>query len=55
MMEQFQTNADTEATFALLIVLAVVGLVLNTIVRFVHQKVVFWENTTGGMALTTNN
>jgi NitT/TauT family transport system permease protein len=55
MMEQFQTNADTEATFALLIVLAVVGLVLNTIVRFVHQKVVFWENTAGGMALTTNN
>jgi NitT/TauT family transport system permease protein len=55
MMEQFQTNADTEATFALLIVLAVVGLVLNIIVRFAHQKVVFWEPTSVGMGLNTTN
>jgi NitT/TauT family transport system permease protein len=54
MVEQFQTNADTEATFALLIVLAVVGLVLNTLVRFIHRKVVFWEQTSAGMSLTTN-
>ncbi len=55
MMEQFQTNADTEATFALLIVLAVVGLILNTIVRFAHQKIVFWETSSGGMGLSTTN
>jgi NitT/TauT family transport system permease protein len=55
MIEQFQTNADTEATFALLIVLAVVGLVLNTIVRFIHRKVVFWEETSVGMGLSTTN
>jgi NitT/TauT family transport system permease protein len=55
MIEQFQTNADTEATFALLIVLAVVGLVLNTIVRFIHHKVVFWEETSVGMSLSTTN
>jgi NitT/TauT family transport system permease protein len=55
MIEQFQTNADTEATFALLIVLAVVGLVLNTIVRFIHRKVVFWEETSVGMSLSTTN
>jgi NitT/TauT family transport system permease protein len=54
MVEQFQTNADTEATFALLIVLAVVGLVLNTIVRYIHRKVVFWEQTSAGMTLTTS-
>jgi NitT/TauT family transport system permease protein len=55
MIEQFQTNADTEATFALLIVLAVVGLVLNTIVRFIHHRVVFWEETSVGMSLSTTN
>jgi NitT/TauT family transport system permease protein len=55
MIEQFQTNADTEATFALLIVLAVVGLVLNTAVRFLHRKVVFWEETSIGMSLSTAN
>jgi NitT/TauT family transport system permease protein len=54
MVEQFQTNADTEATFALLIVLAVVGLVLNTLVRYVHRKVVFWEQTSAGLSLTSN-
>ncbi|MGH3247925.1 MAG: ABC transporter permease [Trebonia sp.] len=55
MIEQFQTNADTEATFAMLIVLAVVGLVLNTIVRFIHRKAVFWEETSVGMSLSTTN
>jgi NitT/TauT family transport system permease protein len=55
LMEQFQTNADTEATFALLIVLAVVGLILNTVVRFAHQKIVFWETSSGGMGLSTTN
>jgi NitT/TauT family transport system permease protein len=54
MVEQFQTNADTEATFALLIVLAVVGLLLNTLVRYVHRKVVFWEQTSAGLSLTSN-
>jgi len=55
MIEQFQTNADTEATFAMLIVLAVAGLLLNTIVRFIHHKVVFWEESSGGMSLSTTN
>jgi NitT/TauT family transport system permease protein len=55
MVEQFQTNADTEATFALLIVLAVVGLILNTIVRVIHQRVVFWEQSSNGMSLAATN
>jgi NitT/TauT family transport system permease protein len=55
MMEQFQTNADTEATFAMLIVLAVVGLALNTIVRMIHQRVVFWEQSSPGMGLAVTN
>lgn len=55
MVEQFQTNADTEATFALLIVLAVVGLLLNTIVRVIHQRVVFWEQSSNGMSLAATN
>ncbi|HEY7279190.1 MAG TPA: ABC transporter permease [Trebonia sp.] len=55
MIEQFQTNADTQATFAMLIVLAVVGLVLNTIVRIVHKRVVFWEQASAGMGLAVTN
>jgi NitT/TauT family transport system permease protein len=43
MVEQFQTNADTEATFAVLIILAVVGFVLNVLVRTAHRRTVFWE------------
>jgi NitT/TauT family transport system permease protein len=44
MISQFQNNSDTQATFATLIVLAVVGFLLNGIVRFVHRRVVFWES-----------
>jgi NitT/TauT family transport system permease protein len=43
MLSQFQTNADTEATFAVLIILAIVGFVLNVLVRTAHRRTVFWE------------
>ncbi|MFF4600710.1 ABC transporter permease [Amycolatopsis sp. NPDC001319] len=47
MISQFQQNSDTQATFALLIILAVVGYLLNMILRFVHTRVVFWEAGNG--------
>lgn len=47
MISQFQQNSDTQATFALLIVLALVGFLLNSIVRFAHTRVVFWETGNG--------
>jgi NitT/TauT family transport system permease protein len=43
MISQFQNNSDTQATFALLIVLAIVGFVLNMILRIAHKRIVFWE------------
>ena len=46
LISQFQNNADTQATFALLVVLALVGFLLNSLLRLVHTRVVFWE--TGG-------
>jgi NitT/TauT family transport system permease protein len=55
MIAQFQVNADTQASFAILIVLAVVGLVLNSLIRLLHRKVVFWEKQTAGTALTAPN
>jgi NitT/TauT family transport system permease protein len=53
MLSQFQTNADTEATFALLIIFAVVGFLLNAIMRFIHKKVVFWESDASARIRTT--
>lgn len=46
MISQFQNNADTQATFALLVVLALIGFLLNSLVRLLHTRIVFWE--TGG-------
>jgi NitT/TauT family transport system permease protein len=43
MISQFQNNSDTQATFALLIILAIVGFVLNMILRAAHKRIVFWE------------
>lgn len=43
MISQFQNNSDTQATFALLIILAIVGFVLNTIVRVAHKRILVWE------------
>jgi NitT/TauT family transport system permease protein len=54
LISQFQNNSDTQATFATLIVLAVVGYVLNTILRFIHKKVVFWEATSTNDFRATN-
>jgi NitT/TauT family transport system permease protein len=45
LISQFQNNSDTQATFATLIILAVVGYLLNGILRFAHRRVVFWEST----------
>jgi NitT/TauT family transport system permease protein len=55
MVQQFQINADTQASFAILIVLAIVGLILNSLVRWLHRKVVFWEVQAGrAIRITTN-
>jgi NitT/TauT family transport system permease protein len=43
MISQFQNNSDTQATFALLIVLAIVGFVLNMILRIAHKRILVWE------------
>jgi NitT/TauT family transport system permease protein len=43
MIAQFQNNSDTQATFALLIILAIVGFILNMILRVAHIRIVFWE------------
>lgn len=43
MISQFQNNSDTQATFALLIILAIVGFLLNMILRVAHKRIVFWE------------
>jgi NitT/TauT family transport system permease protein len=43
MISQFQNNSDTQATFALLIVLAIVGFLLNTILRVAHRRLLVWE------------
>ena len=44
LISQFQNNSDTQATFATLIVLAVVGYLLNGVLRFAHRRLVFWES-----------
>lgn len=54
MIAQFQNNSDTQATFALLIVLAVVGYLLNSIVRTAHRRFVFWEPGTDSDFRATN-
>ncbi len=54
MISQFQNNSDTQATFATLIILAVIGYLLNTVVRFAHRRVVFWEQTTDNDFRATN-
>jgi NitT/TauT family transport system permease protein len=56
MISQFQQNSDTQATFALLIVLAVVGYLLHKIVRIAHTRVVFWESgSDNDLRVTTAN
>jgi NitT/TauT family transport system permease protein len=56
MLSTFQTNADTEATFALLIIFAIVGYLLNTIMRIIHKRVVFWESdATARLRATAQN
>ena len=45
-MTQLQSVSDTAGVFAGLVVLAVTGYVLIAAVRFVQQKVVFWERDT---------
>ena len=54
MISQFQNNSDTQATFALLIILALVGYLLNSVLRFAHKRVVFWETGTGNDFRATN-
>ncbi|WNI16465.1 ABC transporter permease [Actinacidiphila sp. ITFR-21] len=54
LISQYQNNSDTQATFATLIILAVVGFLLNAIVRFAHYRVVFWESVSGKDFRATN-
>lgn len=54
LISQYQNNSDTQATFATLIVLAVVGYLLNAILRFAHRRVVFWETTSDKDFSATN-
>lgn len=53
MLAQFQTNADTEATFALLVIMAILGFILNTAMRLIHKRVVFWEADGAAQLRTT--
>lgn len=56
MISQFQQNSDTQATFALLVILAIVGFILNAILRFLHKRIVFWEPSGDGeLGMTTTN
>jgi NitT/TauT family transport system permease protein len=55
MISSFQNNSDTQATFALLILLAIVGYLLNTILRFAHTKIVFWETGNNDFRATNAN
>jgi NitT/TauT family transport system permease protein len=53
LISSFQNNAATDATFALLIVMAITGFILNSIVRFAHHRVVFWEGRPDRLSTTT--
>lgn len=44
MLQQFKTNYDTAGVFAILVVLALVGIALNQLVRFLRRKLVFWQS-----------
>ena len=43
-MTQLQSVSDTAGVFALLILLALVGYLLISVVRLVERRVVFWTN-----------
>ena len=43
LLQQFKTNYDTAGVFAILIVLALIGVTLNLIVRFARKILVFWQ------------
>lgn len=43
---QAQSVSDTAGVFAILVVLAVTGLILITSVRFLHHRMIFWERKT---------
>jgi len=43
-----QGNMDTPGVFAVLVILAVIGMAATGAVRFVHRRVVFWESHRAG-------
>lgn len=47
LIAQYQNSAATDATFAILVIMAITGFLLNSIVRFAHQRLVFWETSRG--------
>lgn len=47
LIAQYQNSAATDATFAILVIMALTGFGLNAIMRLVHGRVVFWESGRG--------
>jgi len=45
LIEASQAALDTAGMFAVLLILAVIGLVTTALVRWAHRRVVFWERT----------
>ncbi|MGD7733323.1 ABC transporter permease [Propionibacteriaceae bacterium G57] len=43
LLQQFKTNYDTAGVFAILIVLALIGIALNQIVRQTRRRLIFWQ------------
>lgn len=43
LLQQFKTNYDTPGVFAILIILALVGVLLNLTVRALRQLLIFWQ------------
>jgi NitT/TauT family transport system permease protein len=47
LLMQKNFNFDMAGTFAILVVLSLIGIVLHAIVQAVQRRVIFWMNTTG--------
>ncbi|MDC5698840.1 ABC transporter permease [Intrasporangium calvum] len=43
LLQQFKNNYDTAGVFAILVILAFIGVALNQIVRIARRRLVFWQ------------
>ena len=50
LIQASQASLDTAGMFAVLVILAIIGIVATSLVRLAHRKVVFWET---GARVTT--